>query len=67
MLWEVNGCGAAMQGAALFRFLGFGGLQLRIRFPAALLAHRLATQLNAIGIVDQPIHNAVGDASMASQ
>src|SRR5687768_1887016 len=47
-----------------FVSLGFGGLQLRIRFPAALLAHRLAAQLNAIGIVDQPIHNAVGDAGI---
>ena len=54
---------AAIGLAALFRF-STRLISVLVRFPAALLAHRLAAQLNAIGIVNQPIHNAVGDGGI---
>ena len=36
-----------------------------VRLPSAQLAYGLAIQLNAVGIVDQPVHDAVSDAGIA--
>ena len=61
--WAVKGSDsvAAIGRSALFRFF-FSSFWLVIRFPAALLAHRLTVQVYAVSIVNRSIHDAVGKA-----
>ena len=61
--WVVKGSDsvAAIGQSALFRFF-FSSFWLVIRFPAALLAHRLTFQVYPVSIVNRSIHDAVGNA-----